>query len=81
MEAEANFLQTRKWGHRKASVPRNLTGSCSVSKTYHFIASLLPRPHSTEPREGLLGDAHPVKAPVGTVSRGCNDLVPLGQMK
>ena len=28
---EAHFLRTRNWGHRKAFVPRSLTGSCSVT--------------------------------------------------
>ena len=31
MKAEAYFLQTRNGGHRKVSVPRGPTGSCSVS--------------------------------------------------
>ena len=65
MEAEAYSLETRNEGHRKASVLRSPTGSCWVSKAHHFIASPLPKPHSGEPREGLFGDAHPLKAPCG----------------
>ena len=34
MEAEVCFLQIRNGGHRKSSMPRSPTGSCSVSDTW-----------------------------------------------
>ena len=52
-----------------------------MTNAHHFIASLLPRPHSTEATENLSGGAYAAKAPRGNAVKEVQCQYPPGQMK